>query len=181
MTGLAFSPLRLCLASAAILAACRSGRVPLGQALAQSPIESVALRVPLAESGCRQLLRTILFQNGYQVHAENSKAGWMRTNVGGVWDDRYRQRQWHLVLSLAYDVASAETTVTLRALQVSTSYIAGVRRSNGALESTNGFTSVSIISDATRGEAQFAWGQLERVAVALGDVGAVRILEPARR
>lgn len=154
------------------LLACHHGVRPAGPALSTPPIESIALRVPLPDRDARQLIRTILFQNGYQVHAENRTAGWMRTNLGGLWEDRYRYRQWHIVVTYAHDPAYDGTMVVMRALEVSTSYAAGVLASKGALEATTGFTRVAVVTDVTQGEARQAWVQMERLAIAITDRGA---------
>lgn len=166
-------PLTLCAAAlGGALLACHHGVKPVGPALSAPPIESIALRVPLPDREARQLIRTILFQNGYQIHAENRSAGWMRTNLGGLWEDRYRYRQWHIVVTYAHDPVNSGTMVVLRALEVSTSYAAGVALSKGALESTNGFTRVVVVTDVTQGEARQAWVQMERLALAITDRGA---------
>ena len=154
------------------LLACHNGVKPTGPALATPPPESIVLRVPLPDREVRQLVRTILFQNGYQIHAENRSAGWMRTNLGGLWEDRYRYRQWHIVVTYAHDPANNGTLVVMRALELSTSYAAGVAFNKGALETTNGFTRVALVTDVTQGEARQAWVQMERLAVAITDRGA---------
>jgi len=150
---------------------CHPGAKPLGPALATPPIESIALRVPLPDREAQQLVRTILSQNGYQIHAENRTAGWMRTNLGGLWEDRYRYRQWHIVVTYAHDSANDGTMVVMRALEVSTSFAAGVLVNKSALETTTGFTRVFTVTDVTHGEAHQAWVQMERLAVAITDRG----------
>ncbi len=164
-------------ALATALLGCHAGVRNNGPALAIPPIESIALRVQLADPDSRQLIRTILSQNGYQVHAEDRHAGWMRTNLGGLWEDRYRYRQWHIVVTYTTNPANDGTLVVLRAYEVSTSYAAGVAASRGPLASTNGFTRVAAVTDITSGEARQVWVQMERLAIAITDRGAELLTE----
>ncbi len=159
------------------LLGCHPARKPLGPALATPPVESIALRLPMPDREAWQLVRTILFRNGYQVHSENARAGWIRTNLGGLWEDQYRYRQWHIVVTSAHDPARSGTLVTLRALEVATQYAAGVRRTHSALDATNGFTRVLIVTDVTPGEARQAWVQMERLAFAITDRGGEMLTE----
>ena len=163
---------RLTVTAFGLLLACHHGVKLPGPALAALPIESIALRVSLPDREARQLIRTILFQNGYQIHAEDRNAGWMRTNLGGLWEDRYRYRQWHIVVTCAHDPADNVTIVVMRALEVSTLYAAGVAFNKSALETTNGFTRVVAVTDVTPGEARQAWVQMERLALTIADRGA---------
>lgn len=101
----------------------------------------------------------------------------MRTNLGGLWEDRYRYRQWHIVVTYEHDPANNGTMVVMRAFEVSTSYAAGVLLNKGALETTNGFIRVAVVTDVTQGEARQAWVQMERLAVAITDRGAELITD----
>ncbi len=163
------------------LLACHRPSRPSGPALAAPPRESIALRVPLKALQARQLIRTTLFENGYQVHAENREGGWIRTDLGGLWEDQHRFRQWHIVAEYSYDAATTSTTVSLRAIEESTSFLVSIAAGHGALANTTGFTRVAVVTDVTSGDARSIWLQMERLAVAFSDRGAELLTDLSAR
>ena len=98
-----------------------------------------------------------------------------------MWEDRYRFRQWHIVISFAADDATHSTLLTLRAIEQSTSYPAGVTSTPGAVLAPSGFTRTAVVSDLSRGAPHDAWLQLQRVALALADQGAILLTEFTER
>lgn len=159
------------------LAACRSTTTRHVAGVPVPPVESVALRVALSNEDAQALARTVLFNAGVQVTATNRREGWIRSSLGGMWEDRYRYKQWHLVLTFRTDNVTHGTLVVLRAIQQATSYPAGVTQTTAAVLAPSGFTQTAAVSDGARGDARAAWLTLERVALALADHGAELLTE----
>lgn len=159
------------------LAACHATTTRHLAGVPVPPVESVALRVALSSEDAQTLARTVLFNAGIQVTATNRREGWIRSSLGGMWEDRYRYKQWHLVLTFRTDNVTHGTLVILRAIQQATSYPAGVTQTTAAVLASSGFTQTATVSDVARGDARAAWLTLERVALALTDHGAELLTE----
>lgn len=154
------------------LTACRTAAHRVMVAVTLPPVESVDLRVALSNEDAQALARAVLFNAGMQVTATNRREGWIRSSLGGMWDDRYRYKQWHLVINFRAASVTYGTLVTLRAIQQATSYPAGVTQPTAVALAPSGFTQTLLINAAASGDARGAWLTLERVAFALTDRGA---------
>jgi hypothetical protein len=154
---------------------CAACRAPAPQAqLAQRtpPIESIALSLSERPEGTRALIRTVLTANGYQVDAESRPDGWLRTNLGGLWEDRAHYRQWYLIVQYARAINGSGAELRLRAFEMGTWYNVNTIRRSNTPELTDGFTRVVAVTDVTTGAGADAWRRLEQLALRFTDRGA---------
>ncbi len=162
-----------------VLSACRPAAQTSPAPLTIPPVESIHLRV--TQGDAERLTRAALTSAGLQVSATDRREGWIRSFLGSTWEDHYRFRQWHIVISFAADDATHSTLLTLRAVEQSTSFPAGVTYTPGAVLAPSGFTRTAVVSDLSRGAPHDAWLQLQRVALALADHGAILLTELTER
>ncbi len=171
--------MQIAVAVGVVLCGCHRTPTPSHAHVGVPPVESIHLRV--MQGDAERLARAALTTAGLQVSATNRCEGWIRSFLGSMWEDHYRFRQWHIVINFTADDATHSTLLTLRAVEQSTSYPAGVTHTPGAVLAPSGFSRTVVISDVTRGAPHDAWLQLQRVALALADRGAVLLTELSDR
>jgi hypothetical protein len=165
------------LACGLLLSGCRAPAAHTPTALRTPPVESIALTLAERPDATRALIRTVMASNGYQVDAESRPDGWLRTNLGGQWEDRALYRQWYLVVQYAGATSGGGAEIRLRAFEQATWFNVNTIRRNNTPELTDGFTRVVVVTDVTTGAGADAWRRLERLALRFTDRGAELLTE----
>ncbi|MEQ1690246.1 MAG: hypothetical protein ABMA00_03085 [Gemmatimonas sp.] len=154
----------------------------LGTPLDAPPIEALWIRLPPTVADVPEVIRQAMHGTGLQASAESRQQQWVRAALGGVWEDPYRYRQWHIVANYGADSTAPGTLVVVRAVEQFTSYLATLGRpANGSATPGSGFTRTHFVSDAAVGDSRAVWVQVEQLALALSDRGGELLTDFARR
>lgn len=154
----------------------------LSNQLDTPPIESIWIRLPPTVADVPDVIRQAMYSTGLQASAENRQKQWVRAGVGGIWEDPYRYRQWHVVANYGADSTAPGTLVVMRVVEQFTSYLANLGRpASGNAQAGAGFTRTHFVSNAAIGDSRAAWVQLERLALELSDRGGVLLTDLSGR
>ncbi|MBL0170090.1 MAG: hypothetical protein IPP90_05055 [Gemmatimonadaceae bacterium] len=146
------------------------------------PLESVWVRLPPSAADAPEVIRQAMHNTGLQTSAESRQHQWVRASLGGVWEDPYRYRQWHIVANYGADSTAPGTIVVVRAVEQFTSYLTTLNRPTNASAPTGaGFTRTRFVNDAAVGDARAVWVQVEQLALSLSDRGGVMLTDLSRR